>query len=40
MWGDKQPQDHEIKEESLMVNIIAVREETGKFFTSMGLGIF
>ena len=38
MWGDKQPQDHEIKEESLMVNIIAAREETGKFFYKYGFG--
>ena len=38
MWSDKQAQDHELKEESLMVDIIAAREETGKFFYKYGFG--
>ena len=36
MWDDESPQGHEPKEECLMVNIITVREEIGKFFTGMG----
>ncbi len=37
MWDDESPQDHKPKEECLMVDIIAGREATGKFFTSTGL---
>ena len=38
MWSNNQPQDHEPKEESLMVDIIAARQETGKFFYKYGFG--
>ena len=32
MWDDESPQDHEAKEECLMVDIIAAKKATGKFF--------
>ena len=38
MWDDKPPQDHTPKEECLMVDIIAARQEIGKFFYENGFG--
>lgn len=38
MWGEEQPQNHEPKEECLMVDIIAARNAVGKFFYSYGFG--
>ena len=38
MWGVKPPQAHQVKEECLMVDMIAAREEIGKFFYECGFG--
>ena len=38
MWDDGSPQDHEPKEECLMVDIIAGVKATGKFFYQYGFG--
>ena len=38
MWGDEPPQDHEPKEECLMVDIVTARQEIGKFFYQYGFG--
>ena len=38
MWDDKPPQDHETKEECLMVDIVTARQEIGKFFYKYGFG--
>ena len=40
MWDDKAPQDHPAKEECLMVDMIAARQEIGKFFYECGFGAF
>ena len=36
MWDEKPPQDHQPKEECLMVDIIAARKQVGKFFYEYG----
>ena len=38
MWDNKPPQDHQTKEECLMVDMIAARQEIGKFFYECGFG--
>ena len=38
MWDDEPPQDHEPKEECLMVDIATARQEIGKFFYKYGFG--
>ena len=38
MWDDESPEDHEPREECLMVDIIAARKATGKFFYRYGFG--
>ena len=36
MWDDKPPQNHKSKEECLMVDMIAARQEIFKFFYEYG----
>ena len=38
MWDDESPQNHKPKEECLMVDIIAGRKATSKFFYQYGFG--
>ena len=38
MWGIQPPQAHQVKEECLMVDMIAARQEIGKFFYECGFG--
>ena len=38
MWEEEVPHDHRSKEECLMIDIIAARQEIGKFFYTYGFG--